>query len=56
MLMMLIGGIEITTVIIVALMVIGYAIYRRSFKLKKSDVAFLIGSIIPIVLVGMLNT
>lgn len=56
MLILTIRGIEILSFIIVALMVIGYAIYRRSFKLKKSDIAFIAGSIIPIVLVGMLNS
>ena len=48
-------NVDIMTFIIVALMVIGYAIYRRSFKLKKSDIACIVGSIIPIILVGILN-
>ena len=56
MLIMISGVIDIVTAVIVALMVIGYAIYRRSFKLKKSDIAIIVGSIIPIVLVGMLNS
>ena len=46
---------DIMSLIIIALMVIGYVIYRRGFKLKKGDIAFIIGGIIPIVLVYILN-
>ena len=55
MLLMIYGRLDIMSFIIIALMVIGYVIYRRGFKLKKGDIAFIIGGIIPIVLVYMLN-
>ena len=48
-------SIDIMTFIIIALMVIGYAIYRRSFKLKKCDIICIVGSIIPMVLCLLVN-
>lgn len=55
MLIMTSGEINILSFVIVALMVIGYVIYRRSFKLKKSDIAFVCGGIVPLVLIYLLN-
>lgn len=55
MLLMIYGELDIMTFIIVALMLIGYVIYRRGIKLKRSDVLLTIGSIIPIILSNMLR-
>ena len=55
MLILTVRSVDILSFIIIALMVLGYAIYRRSFKLKKSDIAFIAGSIIPIIMVGILS-
>lgn len=55
MLLMMNGDLNILTFIIAALMVVGYVIYRRGFKLKKGDIAFICGGIIPIVLIYLLN-
>ncbi len=46
---------EIFAIIIFALMLIGYFIYRRGFKLKKSDIIFIACGIIPMILVEALN-
>ncbi len=46
---------EIYTIIVFALMLIGYFIYRRSFKLKKSDIIFIACGIIPMILGEALN-
>ncbi len=47
--------IDIMTIIIFALMLIGYFIYRRGIKLKKSDYICLICAVIPIILANVIN-
>ena len=47
------GG--ISRIIVLILMASGYFIYRRSFKLKKSDIVVLLCSIIPILLDELLS-
>ncbi len=55
MLLMIYGELDIMTVIIIALMLVGYVIYRRGIKLKRSDVLFTVGAIIPIILSYLLR-
>ncbi len=47
--------VDIMTIIIFALMLIGYFIYRRGIKLKRSDIIFIACGIIPIVLGNMIE-
>ena len=49
------SSISVLTIMIWILMLIGYVIYRRSFKLKKSDVIALVCSIIPCAIGVMIN-
>ena len=36
--------------LIFALMIIGYVVYRRSFRLKKSDICGIVAGVIPFIL------
>lgn len=49
-LLLLSDGLEIMSVIIFALMLVGYFIYRRSFKIKTRDIIFIACGIIPLIL------
>jgi hypothetical protein len=55
MLLMIYGEIDIMTIVILAMMLVGYVIYRRGIKLKRSDVIFMICSIVPIMLSYLLR-
>lgn len=48
-------GLEIMSVIIFALMLVGYFIYRRSFKIKTRDIIFIACGIIPLILSGVIR-
>lgn len=48
-------GLDILSVIIFALMLVGYFIYRRSFKIKTRDIIFIACGIIPLILSGVLS-
>ena len=43
-------GLDILSVIIFALMLVGYFIYRRSFKIKTRDIIFIACGIIPLII------
>ena len=49
-------SIDYLLVLIAVMMIIGYVIYRRSFRLKKSDVIVLVCGIIPIIMGYMLGS
>ncbi len=49
-LMLLVGAEEILMIIIFALMLTGYFIYRRSFRIKAKDLIFIACGIIPIII------
>lgn len=49
------SDLDIMTIIIFALMLTGYFFYRRSFKIKKSDIIFIVCGIIPLILSVILN-
>ncbi len=49
-LLTLIGAETILTIIVFALMLIGYFIYRRSFRIKAKDIIFIACGIIPLIL------
>ena len=54
-LLLLSDGLEIMSVIIFALMLVGYFIYRRSFKIKTRDIIFIACGIIPLILSGVIR-
>ncbi len=54
-LLLMYSELDIMTVIIFALMLIGYCIYRRGFKIKKSDIIFIACGILPMILSGLLD-
>lgn len=49
-LLMMYNDFDIMTLLIVILMISGYVIYRRSFKLKKSDIAVMCSGVVAIIL------
>ena len=49
----MIGSIEIVTVLVFMMMIIGYIIYRRSFKIKRNDIIVTALGILPLI-VGMI--
>ena len=51
-LLLMIGQIEIITILIFMAMIIGYIVYRRSFRLKTSDLVVIALGVIPLV-IGM---
>ena len=55
-LLLMYSDLDIMTIIVFALMLTGYFFYRRSFKIKKSDIIFIVCGIIPLILSIMLNT
>ena len=48
-------GLDILSVIIFALMLVGYFIYRRSFKIKTRDIIFIACGIIPLIISGVIR-
>ncbi len=54
-LLLSISTVDILTIIVFALMLTGYFIYRRGFKLKKSDIVFIACGIIPLLLAGLVD-
>ncbi len=46
---------DIMTIIIFALMLIGYFIYRRGFKLRKRDIVYIVCGVLPMILASILN-
>ncbi|MGM9643673.1 MAG: hypothetical protein ACI3X1_01160 [Eubacteriales bacterium] len=54
-LLLLSDGLEIMSVIIFALMLVGYFIYRRGFKIKTRDIIFIACGIIPLIISGVLR-
>ena len=52
-LLMIIGSLEIVTVLVFMMMIIGYIIYRRGFKLRVSDLVVTALGAIPLLL-GMM--
>lgn len=49
-LLIMIGSVEIVTVLVFMMMIIGYVIYRRSFRLKASDLVVTAFGVIPLFL------
>lgn len=49
----MIGSVEIVTILVFMLMIIGYVIYRRSFKLKARDLVITALGVIPLI-IGMM--
>ena len=54
-LLLMYSDLDIMTILIFAMMLIGYFIYRRGFKIKKSDIIFIVCGIIPVILSAILN-
>ncbi len=52
-LLIMIGSVEIVTVLVFMMMIIGYVIYRRSFRLKASDLVVTTLGVVPLLL-GMM--
>ena len=55
-LLLMYSDLSVMTVLIFALMLIGYFIYRRGFKIRKSDIIFIVCGIIPMILSAILNS
>lgn len=55
-LLLMYSDLDIMTIIVFALMLTGYFFYRRSFKIKKSDIIFIVCGIIPMILAAILNS
>ena len=49
-LIFLVSGFSVLSWLIFALMIIGYVVYRRSFRLKKSDICGIVAGVIPFIL------
>ena len=45
-----VSGFSVLSWLIFALMIIGYVVYRRSFRLKKSDICGIVAGVIPFIL------
>ncbi len=54
-LLLMYSDLDIMTILIFAMMLIGYFIYRRGFKIKKKDIIFILCGIIPVILSAVLN-
>ncbi len=54
-LLFLFDSVDVLTITVIALMLIGYFIYRRGFKLKKSDIILIVCGIIPLLLASLLK-
>lgn len=54
-LLLLNNRLDIFSVIIFALMLVGYFIYRRSFKIKTRDIIFIACGIIPLIISGVIR-
>lgn len=55
-LLLMYSDLDIMTIIVFALMLTGYFFYRRSFRIKKSDIIIIACGIIPMILSAILNT
>ena len=49
-LIFLVSDFSVLSWLIFALMIIGYVVYRRSFRLKKSDICGIVAGVIPFIL------
>jgi len=54
-LLLMYSDIEIMSIVVFALVLTGYFLYRRSFKIKKSDIIVIACGIIPMIVSGLLN-
>ena len=55
-LLLMYSDLDIMTILIFAMMLIGYFIYRRGFKIKKSDIIFIACGIVPVIASAILNS
>ena len=55
-LLLMYSDLSVMTVLIFALMLIGYFCYRRGFKIKRRDVIFVLCGFIPLILALILNS
>lgn len=54
-LLLMFSEFDIMSIIIFALMLIGYCIYRRGFKIKRNDIIFIAYGILPMILSALLD-
>ena len=54
-LLLMYSDLDIMTIIIFVLMLAGYFIYRRGFRIKKSDIIIIVCGILPMILSGILS-
>lgn len=55
-LLLMYNDLDIMTILIFAMMLIGFFVYRRGFKIKKRDIVFIVCGIIPVILSVILNS